>query len=341
MRLSISLARCAGSLAASTLALLLAGSLAASQSLGISIDRPDPPGTATPVSVGLFIIDVTDIDDANQTFDADLIGTIKWRDERLRRLDGGSDRIVPMTSIWHPSLTFINRRAMTNRSPDLVRVSAEGEVTASIRAFVTFSSPLDLRRFPFDSQTLTMDAASTEYGPDEVALTVDGQATGRLKRFSIAGWDVEMGGTEIAAIELESGESVVRLTQLLVADRATTYYVMKVIIPLSLIVFMAWTVFWVDPTEVGPQFGVATASVLTLIAFQFSLGRMLPPVSYLTQIDKFLLGATVLVFLALGEAIISSRMAKEGKGDQARRVDWHSRWVYASLFVVLAGSTLG
>ena len=266
-------------LAASTLALLLAGSLAASQSLGISIDRPDPPGTATPVSVGLFIIDVTDIDDANQTFDADLIGTIKWRDERLRRLDGGSDRIVPMTSIWHPSLTFINRRAMTNRSPDLVRVSAEGEVTASIRAFVTFSSPLDLRRFPFDSQTLTMDAASTEYGPDEVALTVDGQATGRLKRFSIAGWDVEMGGTEIAAIELESGESVVRLTQLLVADRATTYYVMKVIIPLSLIVFMAWTVFWVDPTEVGPQFGVATASVLTLIAFQFSLGRMLPPVS--------------------------------------------------------------
>ena len=230
---------------------------------------------------------------------------------------------------------------MANRSPELVRVGAEGEVTASIRAFVTFSSPLDLREFPFDSQTLKMDVASTEYGPDEVALTVSREVTGRLEHFSIAGWDVEMADVEITALELESGERVVRLTQRLTAERHTTYYVMKVIIPLGLIVFMAWTVFWVDPSDVGPQFGVATASVLTLIAFQFSLGRMLPPVSYLTQIDEFLLGATVLVFLALGEAVISSRMAKEGRGDQARRVDWHSRWIYASLFVVLAGSTLG
>ena len=47
----------------------------------MSLERPDPPGTATPVTVGLFIIDVTDIDDSNQTFDADIIGTLKWRDE--------------------------------------------------------------------------------------------------------------------------------------------------------------------------------------------------------------------------------------------------------------------
>jgi len=314
--------------------------LAASQSQGISIERPDPPGTATPVSVGIFILDVTGIDDSNQTFNADVIGTVKWRDERLRLPDGASDRIVPLTSIWHPSLTLINRRTMANRSADLVRVSAEGVATQSVRGFVTFSSPLDLRSFPFDFQRLKMDIASTEYGPDEVALSVNRDATGRLAVFSIAGWGVEMGEAEIAAIELDSGERVVRFTQWLTAERETAYYIMKVIIPLSLIVFMAWTVFWVDPSEVGPQFGIATASVLTLIAFQFSLGRMLPPVSYLTQIDKFLLGATVLVFLALGEAIISSRMAKEGRGDQARRVDWHSRWIYASLFVVLAGSTL-
>ena len=130
--------------------------------------------------------------------------------------------------------------------------------------------------------------ASSQSAPDEVALTVNREGTGRLAAFSIAGWDVEMSHAEISALELESGERVVRFTQHLIGDRHTNYYVMKVIIPLGLIVFMAWTVFWVDPSDVGPQFGVATASVLTLIAFQFSLGRMLPPVSYLTQIDKFL-----------------------------------------------------
>ena len=33
---------------------------------------------------------------------------------------------------------------------------------------------------------------------------------------------------------------------------------------------MAWTVFWIDPKEIGPQVGVSTASVLTLIAFQYA-----------------------------------------------------------------------
>ncbi len=42
----------------------------------------------------------------------------------------------------------------------------------------------------------------------------------------------------------------------------------------------------------------------------------------------------------LGEAILNSRMARAGRGDEARRVDLVSRWVYAILFVALAGTTL-
>ena len=39
--------------------------------------------------------------------------------------------------------------------------------------------------------------------------------------------------------------------------------------------------------------------MLTLIAYRFLLGQSLPPVSYLTRLDYFLLGATILVFIAL------------------------------------------
>ncbi len=91
------------------------------------------------------------------------------------------------------------------------------------------------------------------------------------------------------------------------AEREAGFFVTKVIVPLGLIVFMAATVFWVDPENIGPQLGTSTASVLTLIAFQFSLVRMLPPVSYLTRIDLFVLGAMILVFMTLAEAIYTSR----------------------------------
>jgi len=132
----------------------------------------------------------------------------------------------------------------------------------------------------------------------------------------------------------------VRFQFFLDAKRQSVFFVTKVIVPLCLIVFMAGTVFWVDPENIGPQLGISTASVLTLIAFQFSLVRMLPPVSYLTRIDEFMLGATILVFMALAEAIYTSRITKDGRLEDARRTDAWARAVYAILFVLIVVLTL-
>jgi hypothetical protein len=56
------------------------------------------------------------------------------------------------------------------------------------------------------------------------------------------------------------------------ASRLAQYYLLKVILPLLLIVMMSWTVFWIDPTNGGPQISVAVTSMLTLIAYRFSIG---------------------------------------------------------------------
>ena len=51
------------------------------------------------------------------------------------------------------------------------------------------------------------------------------------------------------------------------AHRLLGFYIWKVMIPLVLIVFMSWTVFWIDPVHVAAQIGVATTSMLTFIAY--------------------------------------------------------------------------
>jgi hypothetical protein len=104
---------------------------------------------------------------------------------------------------------------------------------------------------------------------------------------------------------------------------------------MGLIVFMAWTVFWLDPSQLGPQLGVATASVISFVAFQIKLQEMLPGVDYLTRMDRYILGATILVFLAFGEAILTGGLAAKGRADLSRRIDRWSRWVYVILFGVL------
>ncbi|MFV2073735.1 MAG: hypothetical protein ACC742_13935, partial [Thermoanaerobaculales bacterium] len=46
---------------------------------------------------------------------------------------------------------------------------------------------------------------------------------------------------------------------------------------MAIIVFMSWVVFWIDPRHVGPRISVAVTSMLTLIAYRFLLGQLLPP----------------------------------------------------------------
>jgi len=111
-------------------------------------------------------------------------------------------------------------------------------------------------------------------------------------------------------------------------------------LPMSLIVFMSWTAFWIQPNIVPPRIAISTASIFSLIAFGFSVRLSLPRVSYLTRADIFVIGCTLLVFLALGAAVVGSRWASADKMEQAVRLNAAIRWIYVGLFVVVVTSTV-
>ncbi len=98
---------------------------------------------------------------------------------------------------------------------------------------------------------------------------------------------------------------------------------------------MAWTVFWIDPSRFDAQIVLSTAAALTLIAFLLSTRQLLPRVEYLTRADIVILGSAVIVFLSLGEAVVTSNMASKGKELLARAIDRWSRIVYPVLFAII------
>jgi cadmium resistance protein CadD (predicted permease) len=51
--------------------------------------------------------------------------------------------------------------------------------------------------------------------------------------------------------------------------------------------------------------------------------------------DELVLAATVLVFLALLEVIITSRLVQKGQTQRAETIDHYARWMYPLTFVVL------
>lgn len=75
--------------------------------------------------------------------------------------------------------------------------------------------------------------------------------------------------------------------------------------------------------------------MLTLIAYRFMVGAELPPVPYLTRIDRFILGCTFIIFAALIQAVVTGILAKRDKVDTARRIDIWCRVIFPAAFAIV------
>jgi len=314
---------------------------------GASTTRPGPPGAPTRVELASYVIDIEHVDDAQQEFTADAVFAAVWKDERLgevARAHGAPCRF-PVGEVWNPYLQLMNRRDVQTRLPDVVVVDGAGEARFVKRLYGTFSSPFDLRAFPFDRQRLPFTVISF-LGTDEVELVAPPERSGWDEQFSLPGWEVLGSDVSTSVYEARFGGGVVRPKSR--ADftfsvrRDIRFYQWKVVLPLVLIVFMSWSVFFVSPSQVGPQLGAASTSILTLIAFLFSLRGILPPISYLTRMDYFVYASLALVFLAYLEALFTVGVASVGREALAHRVDRAARVVMPGVFaLVVARFMLG
>jgi hypothetical protein len=299
--------------------------------------RPDPDGPPTRVNVGIVVIDIMDIGDATQLFTTDFVLVVTWHDPRLSAEALGyslEDCTLQKSDIWHPFVVLLNQRDVKEHFQDLVKVDAEGDVRIVQRFNGELVSPLHLENFPFDRQSLPFSFLSISCEPDEVDLFLDDQFTTIREDLSLAGWEARGTETEDHLEVFGAGRiKRPRLDFTVIVERDTTYYIWNVFVPLMLIIFMAWTVFWINPEHFGPQVGLSTAATFTLIAFLLSLRQMVPRVGYLTRADRLVLLCAVLVFSALGEAVLTSRLAKDGREALALRIDRWARIVYPLLFI--------
>ncbi len=116
------------------------------------------------------------------------------------------------------------------------------------------------------------------------------------------------------------------------AKRESGFYILIYIIPLVLIIMMSWSAFWLDSKLSSSQISIATTSMLTLTAYRFIVVGNLPKISYLTRMDIFVLGSSILIFMTLLEAIFTSRFVNHNNEALATKIDVICRWVFPILY---------
>ncbi len=299
--------------------------------------RPGPEGRPLTMTGTLFLLDVSKINGADQSFTADVFMMLQWKDERLASDTNGLRR-VPLNSVWNPRIQIINQRRIWKTFPEEVDVSPDGTVIYRQRYYGTFSSPLDLHDFPLDHHSFRLQIVIPGHNPEDIKFvpSSEGFGEGRSPEMTIPDWSV--GEFEIRTAPwavIPGGREIAGFEGMFEARRHLGFYIGKAFVSVAIIVFMSWVVFWISADKLGPRLSVAVTSMLTLVAYRFLLGQNLPPVSYLTRLDYFLLGATILVFAALIQVALTGAMNEEGRADRAKAVNRISRWAFPVAFATL------
>lgn len=308
-------------------------------SSAVADEAPAGPGE---VEVGLYLIDITSLDEQENSFTVELDVISNWVDP-LRGHDEG--KIVLRDAAaeqyldagWLPELLITNASVGARLGRLHVVVHEDGTVISRLRMEAVVRTKLDFRAYPFDKQSLKIEIESYAYDTQQLRLAVNRKFSGFDRSFEMPEWTVK--GVREQVFDnhrVQEGRDFSRLEYTIDIERLSGYYLWKVILPLALIAAISWVVFWMSTDALGRRAAISSTGMLTVIAYQFIIAGSLPRFPYLTLLDKIALMVLILIALTMLENLISSRMTEAGRF----RLDRACRLVFPLALLIGLGTLL-
>ncbi len=299
-------------------------------------------GKPIEVVIGLHIVNLASIDEVKQQFTLDAYLFEQWTDPRLAYASAGPQdqvRNYAFGQIWVPQLEMINAANPRSRDEVSITVRPDGVVSYAERLVVVLSSSFELRRFPFDRQRLLVIIHPFLADGPHVTFKLDDTSTWTASEFksysSLAQWHLLAMHSQVLIAPTYGGLTLPEARFEIDVERRSSFYVWKVFLPLLLMVFLSWAVFWIEASDLSNQIQVAITTILTVIAFAFAISATMPRLPYLTYIDAFFLECYIYVFLAVVELMtVHVTHRSEVRRDLGLKVRRYSRWIIPASFVV-------
>ncbi|KAG7264604.1 hypothetical protein CRUP_002193 [Coryphaenoides rupestris] len=232
--------------------------------------RPNFKGPPVNVTCNIFINSFGSIAETTMDYRVNIFLRQKWNDPRLaysKYPDSSLDLDPSMLdSIWKPDLFFANEKGANfhdvTTDNKLLRIFKDGTVLYSIRLTLILSCPMDLKNFPMDVQTCTMQLESFGYTMNDLVFewledgavqVSDGLTLPQfiMKDEKELGYCTKHYNTgKFTCIEVKFH-----------LERQMGYYLIQMYIPSLLIVILSWVSFWInmDAAPARVALGITTA----------------------------------------------------------------------------------
>mmetsp|Transcript_17245 Transcript_17245/g.34577 ORF Transcript_17245/g.34577 Transcript_17245/m.34577 type:complete len:396 (-) Transcript_17245:91-1278(-) len=301
------------------------------------------------VFIRFKVFDINAIYSTDGTVKVDFAIYLRWFDQsciKVQKKDFGRTA-AEYEQLWHPGVEVNNNQGLTevwdaDTSWNLKDYET-GEVKYSQRYRGLISNEMDLRNFPFDSDVIGIAMGPKFYKEDKVIFEhdpdfrcCDTAVSSRLEDWSVA--------TPVT-VDFKTGKFGHRNVVLnMVVHRKSGYYLWKVLLINLLAGMFSWYVFLMPASDISDRINTTLTLFLAEVAFLFVIADKLPQVSYLTVMDRIILGSFVLLFLTAFETMIAYSFVAENKffssktgpdNTKAEAVDMFSAIAFPISFVAL------
>ncbi|NWX45493.1 GLRA4 protein, partial [Steatornis caripensis] len=313
--------------------------------------RPNFKGPPVNVTCNIFINSFGSITETTMDYRVNVFLRQQWNDPRLAYREYPDDSLdldpSMLDSIWKPDLFFANEKGANfhevTTDNKLLRIFKNGNVLYSIRLTLILSCPMDLKNFPMDIQTCTMQLESFGYTMNDLifkwleeqeavqvaeGLTLpqfilrDEKDLGYCTKYYNTG---EHSGDPLPPLSHSPGVPFCppgpsfpagKFTCIEVKfhlERQMGYYMIQMYIPSLLIVILSWVSFWINMDAAPARVGLGITTVLTMTTQSAGSRASLPKVSYVKAIDIWMAVCLLFVFAALLEYAAVNFVSRQHK----------------------------
>ncbi|KAJ7355064.1 hypothetical protein OS493_028282 [Desmophyllum pertusum] len=296
--------------------------------------RPNYDGGPVDVTVGFWVLSINTINVVDMDFTLDIFFRQAWKDERL---DHGLNKTIVLSSnfvmhrIWMPDSYFVNAKhgSFHKITTDnmMIRIMPGGMVYYNARITIKAACPMDLRKFPMDTQICPLTIESYGYSEDHITFKwekdlTDGmsfvpKSTKMLPQYSL----VELSLTKTFNKYVVGNWSGIKAS--FTFERMSSYFLIHVYGPCALIVIISWVSFLLPRSSPPARVTLGVTSVLTVVTILNMLNNSMPKVNYVKTIDKYLIGCFLFVFATLAEyslvLFLANRMKRYQQSDEYKK----------------------
>jgi hypothetical protein len=307
---------------------------AASPAAEAASDAPTGPDV---VEIGAYLNDVQAIDLRNHNYMVDFYIWFRWRNPDID--PAASLEFVNHSESWG---TIITNSYETPETLD------DGQLYQSMHVQGRMSRKLDLRNYPFDRQSITIEIEDAALNVEHLQYKVDQISANpelKLPGFqygapTMRAYDYTH-PTNFGDTRESEGGTYSRVSIELPIARPTINAIVKNVLPVLLTTICASFVFLLHPSLVDSRFQIAIFSIISIVALQITVGEDLPTIEYLTLLDLLYLFAYVYCIAVIGALVYATKLSREeGRMTEAIKVDRLGGGLMFGAYLVASGTAI-